>query len=31
MRCAATVAQFQVAGDEVGVKMGEKDVADLEA
>ena len=28
---AATVAQFQMAGDEVGVEMGEKDVADLEA
>jgi hypothetical protein len=28
---AATVAQFQMAGDEVGVKMGEEDVADLEA
>ena len=30
-RRAATVAQFQMAGDEVGVKMGEEDVADLEA
>ena len=29
--CAATVAQFQMAGDKVGVEMGEKDVADLEA
>ncbi len=28
---AATVAQFQMAGDEVGVEMGEEDVADLEA
>ena len=28
---AATVAQLQMAGDEVGMKMGEKDVADLEA
>ena len=28
---AATVAQFQMAGDEVGVEVGQKDVADLEA
>jgi hypothetical protein len=28
---AATVAQLQVAGDEVGVKMREEDVANLEA
>ena len=28
---AATVAQFQMAGDKVGVEVGEKDVADLEA
>ena len=28
---AATVAQLQMAGDEVGVEVGEKDVADLEA
>ena len=28
---AATVAQFQMAGDEVGVEVGEEDVADLEA
>ena len=28
---AATVAQFQMAGNEVGVKVAEKDVADLEA
>ena len=28
---AAMVAQLQVAGDEVGVEMGEEDVADLEA
>ena len=27
---AATVAQFQMAGDEVGVEVGEEDVADLE-
>ena len=29
--CAATVAQFQMAGDEVGVEVSEEDVADLEA
>ena len=28
---AATVAQFQMAGDEVGVEVGEEDVADLKA
>ena len=28
---AAAVAQFQMAGDEVGVEVGEEDVADLEA
>jgi hypothetical protein len=28
---AAAVAQLQMAGDEVGVEMGQKDVADLEA
>ena len=28
---AATVAQLEVAGDEIGVEVGEKDVADLEA
>ena len=28
---AATVAQFQMAGDEVGVEVGEEDVADLQA
>src|SRR5258706_9926024 len=28
---AATVAQFQMAGDEVGVEVGEKNVADLQA
>ena len=27
----ATVAQFQVAGDEVGVEVAEEDMADLEA
>ena len=30
-RRAAAIAQFQVAGDEVRVKVGEKDVTDLEA
>ena len=29
--CAATVAQFQMAGDKVGVEMSEKDVADLQS
>ena len=28
---AATVAQFQMAGDEVGMEVGQEDVADLEA
>ena len=28
---AATVAQFQMAGDEVGVEVGQEDVADLQA
>ena len=28
---AATVAQLQMAGDEVGVEVGEKDVANLQA
>ena len=28
---AATVAQFQMAGDEIGVEVGEKDVTDPEA
>jgi len=30
-RCTATVAQFQMAGDKVSVKMGEEYVPDLEA
>jgi hypothetical protein len=29
--CAATVAQFQMAGPKVGVEMSEKDVADLKS
>ncbi len=28
---AAAVAQFEMAGDEVGVEVGQKDVADVEA